>query len=374
MTIFDRAAQRVLKNMSSQDNCIPFGFPRFEEYLPGIMQKTYYLLTSQSGVGKTQITDAMFLYAPYDFIRNNPETDIRIKFIYNSLEMDSESKWIQGAVRYLYIKYNIRLDVNQIQSIGKKRCSQEVYDKFIEAKEYMDGLQEHMIVFRDEPCNPFGILLDIERYARDNGKVVNKEFDHKNPDGTIEKRKMFDHYVPNNPNEYVIIITDHLSELTPEVEKGEHENKRKLSLKETIEKHSDNMKNIRNKYGYTIVDVQQQAAQSEDQEFTIKGNLISSKLEASLANLAESKLTQRKANIVLGLFAPDRYELKEHAGYSIERLGDSYRSLKILKYRNGVSNIRTGLYFDGATCYFKEMPRAKDMTETIYKNIEKLRQ
>ena len=96
----------------------------------------------------------------------------------------------------------------------------------------------------------------------------------------------------------------------------------KLNLKETIEKHSDNNKYLRNRYGLTAVDVQQQMAAKEEQQFTMmSGKTIVSKLEPSLDGLAESKLTQRKANIVLGLFSPERFELEEHAGYNIKRLG-----------------------------------------------------
>jgi replicative DNA helicase len=369
VSIFDRALKRVEENRVKTINCIPFGLPRFEEFLPGIERRKYYLITANSGVGKTQIADHLFLYQPFDYMLAHPE--INIKWFYWSLELDKETKWIQGVARYLFIKYGIRTDTKQLQSIGKKRITEDLWNKFKEARRYMDLLESKIIYFHDDPINPYGIIKEIEKYYKDHGTIHYKTYLHKNEDGTTEERKIFDYYEPDNPDEYVISITDHLSELTPETE-GKGAEKRKLNLKETIEKHSDNNKYLRNRYGLTAVDVQQQMAAKEEQQFTMmSGKTIVSKLEPSLDGLAESKLTQRKANIVLGLFSPERFELEEHAGYNIKRLGDHYRSLKILKNREGMSNIRVGLFFDGAINYFSELKPALSMTSNDYAEIEK---
>ncbi len=50
MSVFDRALKRIEENRNRNYNCIPFTsiLPRFSEYLPGIMQTTYYLITANS--------------------------------------------------------------------------------------------------------------------------------------------------------------------------------------------------------------------------------------------------------------------------------------------------------------------------------------
>lgn len=70
--------------------------------------------------------------------------------------------------------------------------------------------------------------------------------------------------------------------------------------------------------------------------------------------------------MVIGLFAPDRYEIDRHRGYDVKRMQDSYRSISILKNRYGVSNLRVGMYFDGAVGEFRELPQPKDI-ETMNK-------
>ena len=125
---------------------------------------------------------------------------------------------IPGIARYLFIKYGIRVDTKTILSIGtKNRISQEIYDKVKEAKEYMDLLESHIIVFHDDPMNPYGIIKEIEKYYKENGIIHTTPFDYIKEDGSKEVRHRFDYYEANDPNEYVISITDHYAELTPEI-------------------------------------------------------------------------------------------------------------------------------------------------------------
>ena len=52
--------------------------------------------------------------------------------------------------------------------------------------------------------------------------------------------------------------------------------------------------------------------------------------------------------------------------YDVTRLQDHYRSLKILKYSDGISNVKVGMFFDGAVGNFEEMISAKDISEEDY--------
>ena len=87
---------------------------------------------------------------------------------------------------------------------------------------------------------------------------------------------------------------------------------------------------------------------------------MESKLEPSLDGLADNKKTQRDADMVMGLFAPHRYEIPQHRGYNIRKMQDYYRSISILKNRYGVSNLRVGTFFDGCVSDFVELPNVSD--------------
>lgn len=119
------------------------------------------------------------------------------------------------------------------------------------------------------------------------------------------------------------------------------------------------------RWKYIVVNVQQQAAAQEGVE-----NAQANMLRPSANGLADNKLTGRDCNMMLGLFSPFRFRRAEWEGYNIKRLKDSYRELSVILNRNGGS-IMTDLYFDGAVNYFTELPKADQMTETIYSNLEK---
>lgn len=361
-SLFQRALRRIEENRNKEFNCISFEsiFPRFSEYLPGIMQKTYYLVTANSKAGKTQITDFMFLYHPYNFIKQNPDSKIKLKIFYYSLEMDLESKITAGISKHIYETSGQVISTNTILSMNRKnRLSDDIYSKIKEAESYFEELEDYLVI-SDAQQNPTGIYKQLYKYALDNGTIKTKIVWGTDELGNITSREVFDRYIPNNPNEYVIILTDHLAELASE---------RGFGPKETMEKHSDYMRILRNMFGYIPVDVQQQSAAQESLD-KFKAN----KLEPSIEGLGETKLTARKANVILGLFNPFIHEIPVYRNYDITKLQDNYRNLSIIRQRNGESGLNMGLYFNGACNYFKELPTAKNMTSDIYSKLEKVRE
>lgn len=359
MSIFDNAIGRIEDNRYKRDNCIPFSgiFPRFSEYLPGIQQKRYYIISGSSGAGKSQLTDHLFVFTPNDFI--STDTDIKLKIFYFSLELDKETKITQWMTRRLYDHYNIRANINILQSVGKNRLSDSIYMALQETKEYFYKLEESVEII-DTTLNPTGIIKRVEEYARNNGTIIKKpcKIKEKQDDGSISEHEVqgFDRYVPNNSNEYVIIIVDHASLLN--LESG-------MPIKQTIEKLSKEFVRLRNRYGYIPVLVQQQSAEM--------GNLDhfkADKMEPSKQGLAESKLSYNDCDIALGIFSPHAHEIKTYRGYNVVQMGDAYRNLNIFKNRFGIQNVNLGMYFDGAVNYFKELVKVDEMNDGIYARIK----
>ncbi len=142
-------------------------------------------------------------------------------------------------------------------------------------------------------------------------------------------------------------MIDSMSLLTPE--KGQE-------LWDAMHKFSkDYCLTMRDNFKYTIVAIQQQAADQEKQQFTFKGNTMVDKIRPSADGLGDCKLTGRDCDTMLGLFAPSRYKLNEYEGYNINKLKDNYRELSIIFNRRGGGNINLDLYFQGESNYFREL-------------------
>lgn len=348
MSNFDDVLRGIDSSRKNTFNCIPFPFPSLAPYLPGIVPKHIYLVTAGTGVGKTQFTDFAFVYNAYDFVRGT-ETDITVKIFYYSLELSKNVKTLQGICKRLYEQYDIVTDINTLQSFSKNRMSEEVYQKIMGCHEYFDQFSDVCSIY-DDRINPYGIYKELYSYARANGTIettplaITEYVGTSKVSKTIEK---FKRYVPNKPKEIVIVVIDHLSLISTQADCP--------SKHEAMLKVSNDMVDIRNKFGYTIVMVQQQMASKEAEQFTNKGSSIISKLEPGVEGLSDMKLSSRDAEVIIGLFNPHKFGVTEYRGRNIEQYGEEFRSLSIIKNRYGVADIHMGMRFKGAVNHFNEI-------------------
>lgn len=352
MSIFDDALGVIDQNRNNKFNCIPYDkkLPRFSEYLPGIEQKQYYLIAGASGAGKSQLTDDLFLFTPYDFILEE-DNDLEVEYHYYSLEMSKVTKMHQWMARRLFTHYGIRSSIKILQSVGKNRLNDNLWMAVNETRCYFEKL-EGVLTMHEGMVTPSRVIRDLESYARKNGKVITETVVQGN--GATEQR--FVKYVPNNPKKYVIIILDHFSLLT--CQNGS-------SIKQSIEELSRYFVLARNRYNFTLVPIQQLSAEGENLE-----HVKSSRLMPSKDVLGESKLTYNDCDVALGISNPQKYDIKTDRGYNIGEMKDAYRSINIFKGRYSVSNLGVGLYFDGAVDYFKELPRSDQINSSHYEMIK----
>ena len=140
--------------------------------------------------------------------------------------------------------------------------------------------------------------------------------------------------------------------------------------KAAIEKMSKYGIILRKQLKYIFVFIQHQAQAQEGIE-----NIKLDRMRPTTDGLGDCKTTSRDANIVLGLFSPFKFKKKEYERYDITKLKDYARFLEVLEDRDYGANGRIcGLFFDGATSAFKELPKPDDAVnlEKCYRYIKKL--
>ncbi len=363
MSYFDDVVKSVDDARFNKYNCIPLGFERFEDDLPGIIKENYTLVTASSGIGKSKFALAKYIITPFEFVTTQ-ETDIDVKIFAFLLE-ESKQKFYLSILSYLlFKKYDVDLSVKQLKSINKhKVVTDDIIGKMKSFDKWFEKFEAKVEII-DNIRNPFGIYKTVRTYCQAVGK---EETEKRIVEGVERDVKT---YKPNNPNQYVIKVTDNINLLHPEKNKETGES---MNLHQAMSKFSnDYCLTMRDYYKCSIVNIQQQEAAKEKQEY-YKGQSIESKLEPSLDGLGDNKLIQRDANEVLGLFAPDRYEIRQHRGYNIMKMQDNYRSLIILKSRDGEANARIGLYFNGKVNEFIELPPKEDFEKdpSLYDKILK---
>lgn len=341
-------------------NSILWPFKRLSSKFPGWERGRYNIFTANSGIGKTKLTKYLILNSIYEFCQTHPE--IKPKVFYFALEESSKEFYYSLMSTMLYEKYKINLSVAQLRSSGDFTLSDDQLIKVRECKEHITKIMRYVEVI-DHIHNGFGIYKYVRSYAEKNGEYIKEKREIKDGDNT--KIQEFNiGYTPNDPNEYVFVVTDHISLLSPEGQ---------MNLYESIGYFSKEycLQGFVKRFNYIVVQVQQQAADQEKKEF-FKGQTIESKLEPSLDGLGENKSTQREADLVIGLFAPVRYGLSTHRGYNITRFEDTYRSIIFLKDRHhGLANQYLATYFNGASNTFVELPPAEDFekNQELYKQF-----
>lgn len=359
MSLYKRTVEGLVKRrdniLNGGINCIPWNIPRFEEINPGIEQGRYYMVTANSKVGKSQITDQLFVYNPYKEYLSR-QGSLKLKIFYFSLEMSEEQKMQQALSNLLFQIHNLRYSPRNLRST-KDALDQDILDKLLDFERYFEEY-EKIITYISHVKNPYGIFSYMNEYAKANGKWIQK-----NGVGLDGKMQLVnDYYQPNDPDEYVIIIVDHASLINSEKGKTHYQAITDLSSKWFV--------SLRNNYGYTPVLIQQQMSSQESLEH-IQSNMV----KPSFSGLADNKTTQRDIDVAFGLYTPIRYGFKIYAGYDIGFFQDNIRFLEVIGAREGGGGKIIPLFFDGAVNYFKELPRPENIEamQNVYNYINNIR-
>lgn len=360
--------ERVIKGLEERRNniingninSIPSPFKRFSNDFVGIEQGQYVVVTAPTKGSKSQFTNFMYVFTPILYAYNNPDK-IDLKIIYFTLEENADrivQRFMSFLLNYLS-KGEIRISPRDLRSTSNDKPLPKEILNILKSEEYTKILEffENTIDFISDGCNPTGMYKICRDYALSQGKVITKKVKY----GEVEFDK-FDNYISNNPKLYKIIITDHIALI---------EKERGFTDKQAIDKWSEyEVKYLRNRYGFTCVDIQQQAFEGEGIEAQKLG-----KIEGSVGSLGDSKYTARNANLVLGLFSPYKFELPQYKGYDITKFKDNIRFLKVYVNRDGEMGGLCPLFFDGAVCQFNELPRPDDNDgiKKVYEYLKKIR-
>ena len=255
----------------------------------------------------------------------------------------------------------IRVSPKELRSTTQA-LDEKIIDRLrqFDMQDILSYFEEH-VIFPTESPNPTGIYKYCKQYAEDHGTVHTRKVKIKDELGQVQEVDVFDSYEQDNPNEYRMIIIDTINLIDTE---------RGMTLKQSIDKLSEYCaKYLRNRYHYSPIVIQQQAFESEGNDSFKLG-----RVRTSVYGLGDSKYISRDANVVLGLFSPARFGITEYFGYDITQLKDHIRFLEVIANRDGEMGGLLPLWFDGAVCDFKELPKPDEKAKmaNVYAECKRL--
>lgn len=343
-------------------NCIPSWFKRFQDDFCGIEQDTMYCVTSFTKGGKSQLVSFLFIFRAVIYSYFAKE-QVDFKIIYFPLE-ETKERIMQRFMSWLLFRFThgkMRVSPKELRSTTDA-LDEAVLDRLRQddIKLILEYFEEH-VIFPTEAPNPTGIYKYCKQYAEEHGTVNKRKVTVKDELGQPQEIEVFDSYEQDNPDEYRMIIIDTINLIDTE---------RGMTLKQSIDKLSEYCaKYLRNRYHYSPIIIQQQAFESEGNDAFKLG-----RVRPSVAGLGDSKYVSRDSDVVLGLFSPFRFGITEYLGYDITILKDHIRFLEVIVNRNGEMGGILPLWFDGAVCDFKELPKPEDKAgmKTVYDNCKQM--
>jgi hypothetical protein len=341
MNYYTKLLELAEEAHSGKINDIPIGLGRLSNLI-SIRKGQYTLIGGNTGTGKSAFMHQIFIFETIKYCKAN---NIPITIFLWSGERRPEYLLAKWVCYHLYDKYRILASVDYVLGYNQKKVSKAMLDFITEAKDYFASMLNHIHLFPAE--NPTGIYNTVRNYAKANGEYV------KYMDNGYEKTK----YVPNDPEEYVLIGYDTIGIL-----KGE----RNLSKKEIIDKYDEYMRILRDSHNYCPLAVSQfnRAIGGTDRLKLTKD------LNPILEDFKDSSNVSESADLVVALFNPNRYGIEQHIGYNVKdyqsRNGESrLRSFHILKNSYGIDDLKAGLVFKGEIGHFTLLPRPDDINDDI---------
>lgn len=309
--------------------------PKLDATIAGVQRSTQYLVSGDTGSGKTSFCLYSLIYAPL----KDRLGDDSLRIIYYSLEMSKEMLLTKMLSIHIFEKYGVQLGYNDILS-RTATLQDEHYELIVAEREWLRKIMGHLVIY-DKILTPNTMYRHLKAYSKKHGVY------HENADKTQET------YIPNVPNQYVLVILDHVWLLRPN--NGQDK-------KQAADLAADYLTTFKNKCGYTPVVLQQLNRQA--------GSMDRRKASMQLPEIQDLKGTggvAEASDVVLALFNPARQKVAEWSGYDISRLRDKFRAIVVLKNRYGDPDVAVPVNFFGKVNIFMQMPEAEEVGRNMQK-------
>lgn len=248
-----------------------------------------------------------------------------IWILYLSFELSAEVLLAKLLSMYIYEKFNTVITYEQILSF-RQPITDEGISYIVAARAWLEEIEEHIAVI-DSPLSSDQIDFALRAFTEKFGT-------YEQVSDTEER------YIPNDPNQYIITICDHIGLI--------NNNPIKLGIDQTVKSfiHYRNLANI------TGILVQQL-----NRNFKAVDRKLNGMEMIQLNDFSDSSSPVQGAELVLAIYDPYREKQGMCKGYDIKLLKDRARIIQVLKHRFGRSNFIVGAAFFGEIGIWKEMPK-----------------
>lgn len=335
--IVEELLESIDRGRKGKSQGYSIGLPKLEEVIDGVCKETYYLITAESGVGKSSFMLYSFIYRP--LVEHLDDGNFKISLF--SLEMSARLIMAKLLSTHIFETYHKRLSLKQLLSAQKGFILDDNnYQIVQECIPWMKKVESILTIY-DKNASAKGIYSALLKELEERGSFTE-----------TEKRKI---YTPDNPDLIHLVIVDHGARVF--AQEGH-------TLKQEMDLTSKYLYSLKNRCGITPVYIQQMNRSIQDINRRKEGLVT-----PMTSDLKDTNSSVEDAEVILAIFDPNKAKMSTHRGYDIKQLGQKFKSIFVLKSRYGESDVEDFLYYDGHCNIWKEMPRSSDITDySIFDN------
>lgn len=279
----------------------------------------------------------------YRLLKDNPDKDITI--ILYSLEVSAEIVYAKLLSLYLQETYGLIIPFMELLS-KSSLLTDERYQYVLLGREWLESIESRLLIF-DKALNAKKLYHSLVPILQSKG-ILDRQGDR-------------EVYLPNNPEQIIIVAVDHMSIVTSSDGR---------TLKQEMDLVSQYLLSLRNKYGISPVVLMQQNREASSTERR-KMELT----EPDQNSTKDSSNIVQDSEIVLAIYSPIKDKLVNYRGYKVlgeGGLGDVLKSVIVIKNRYGISDKVIPVAFMGSIGKFEELPKYEDIVDiSYYQNINK---
>lgn len=328
-TVVDRLYSLIEQGKQGHNIGLSTGLSKLDKTIFGILRKSVIVCGAQTAVGKSSLTYYSYLFRPLMEIWKGNIKDCW--FLVFSFEISEEVLYAKLLSLYIQEEFGVIMSYRDILSLTRK-LPEEGEQYILAAREWLNMVYEHVAVI-DKPMNAEQIDIVMRQFVERYGKFETGE------DGN-------ELYIPNNPQQYIICIMDHLALIN------------QRPLKVGIDEVSKIFIYYRNKCSITGILLQQLNRNMMNMERRNSGFNM-----PDLSDFQDSSGACQAAEFVIALYDAYREKQKTCLDYDIEILKNNFRAIIVLKNRIGENNKIFGVNFLGVIGRWNDLPLAAEIDD-----------
>lgn len=306
------------------------GSAKLDLYTDGYLPGTSYLIGGASGSGKSTWALWTYIYQPLIHYLNGEGLERDPRWLLFSLEMTRSQVYAKLVSMYIFDNFGVELKFKQIFSRGKDCIlTDEEYELLVQCTDFIKVLDERLTFYE-------GSLTEAI-YLRE----VNRE---------LEKWGIFKDgkYIPNNPNQILGILIDHMTLV--KASNGR-------TKKEEIDAISRDSVQIRNNTKIVSPIMISQFNRNANGQERMKQGLQ----DPSMEDYKDSGSLLEDSQVAIGIFSPHKYKLSTYKKYNIKILEQCFIGIFLLKSRFGSSDLMIPTGFYGDCSHYADLPKPENI-------------